>query len=84
MKENLKDYWKEFGNEILLIIITLMIGIFVSALFILNIQIRQLETNSNQLNRELAETKEQLMISNNQLQMIEMKSEGEKYHKDSK
>ena len=84
MKENLKDYWKEFGNEILLIIITLMIGIFVSALFILNIQIRQLETNSNQLNRELSETKEQLMISNNQLQMIEMKSEGEKYHEDSK
>lgn len=84
MKENLKDYWKEFGNEILLIIITLMIGIFVSALFILNIQIRQLETNSNQLNRELSETKEQLMISNNQLQMIEMKNEGENYHESSK
>lgn len=84
MKESLKDYWKEFGNEILLIIITLMIGIFVSALFILNIQIQQLETNSNQLDRELAETKEQLIISNNQLQMIEMKNEGENYHENSK
>lgn len=76
----MSKFWKENSGLILGLVLGIIIGVFIMSIDVLLKETDSIRNENTQLERELAETKEQLMISNNELYMIEMKNEGIEAH----